>query len=410
MLKRNIIHSRFLKKMLNLILIYGLLSVIFLANLWLAFYFFSPRYRIEKAFPDLEFQYPVGIYNAGDDSDRLFILEQEGIIYVIENDQDTDDKSIFLDIHHKVSFGGEMGLLGLAFHPNFEDNGLFYIDYTRTDPRETIISKFQMDPLNPNKADLYSEEILLNISQPYTNHNGGQITFGPDGYLYIAMGDGGSAGDPQENAQNRRTFLGSILRIDVNTDSLYEIPADNPYASNTKGYLEEIYAYGLRNPWRFSFDPETQFLWAADVGQNDYEEIDIIEIGKNYGWNIKEGFDCYESDTCDDDNLEDPIFVYDHNVGHSITGGFVYRGSDFPSLIGKYIYADYEFGQIWALEYDGRNKTTNTLLIDTDLEITSFGLDEHNELYICAFDGYIYKLEVYYFFFRIFPFGYKLFF
>ncbi|MFX1394972.1 MAG: PQQ-dependent sugar dehydrogenase [Promethearchaeota archaeon] len=355
--------------------------------------FIIAKYEIEKSFPYLKFNNPVGIYNADDGSDRLFVLEQEGIIHVFENDADVKNTKIFLDIRNKVSYGGEMGLLGLAFHPDYEINGYLYVDYTSDNPRRTIISRFKVDQNDPNQANRSSEKILLEIEQPYPNHNGGQIAFGPDGNLYISMGDGGSAGDPEDNAQDRRTLLGAILRIDIDSSFPYAIPKDNPFKGNLKGYREEIYAYGLRNPWRFSFDIKEEWLWAADVGQNKYEEINIIKKGKNYGWNIKEGYHCYDAEQCDEEGLEDPIYEYDHDIGHSITGGYVYRGENLPKLVGKYIYGDYEYGQIWSLLYDGNTSPINRLLIDTDLEITSFGVDEDNELYICAFDGRIYSLQ-----------------
>ncbi len=238
----------------------------------------------------------------------------------------------------------------------------------------------------------------MEVSQPFSNHNGGQIAFGPDGYLYIALGDGGSGGDPDGNGQNRATLLGSILRIDANTASgarNYAIPPDNPFAGNSQGFREEIFAYGLRNPWRFSFDPVTKKLWAGDVGQNLYEEIDIIEKGRNYGWNIMEGFHCYSSATCDTAGLTLPVWEYGHNSsgGIAVTGGFVYRGTQLPELYGKYIYADYGSGRIWSLSYSD-NDTVNTELLKTSLNISSFGTDRFNELYMCAFDGKIYRFKL----------------
>ena len=348
-------------------------------------------YDIKLAFPNLTFNHPVGIYEPGDGTNRIFILEQRGIIYVFNNTANVTKREIFLDIQEKVIFQGEMGLLGLAFHPNYNINGYFYIDYVTDDPRRTIISRFTVNSTDPNKANSSSEINILSVEQPFTNHNGGQIIFGPDDYLYIGLGDGGSGGDPYGNAQNLNTLLGSILRIDVDSGDPYSIPPDNPFVNTT--YRREIYAYGLRNPWRFSFDNETGWLWAADNGQSSWEEIDIIEKGKNYGWNIMEGAHCYLPPfACNTTNLELPIFEYSHDVGHSIIGGFVYYGPSLLNLTGSYIYGDYEYGQIWALEYDGIHKTNNTILVNTDLEITSFGIDASSELYFCAFDGNIYKL------------------
>ncbi|MCX7797627.1 MAG: PQQ-dependent sugar dehydrogenase [Melioribacter sp.] len=353
--------------------------------------------KIELAFPNLTFEQPVDIQNANDGTNRLFIVSQPGKIYVVENSPNVKTAEIFLDITEKVLFGGEQGLLGLAFHPDFKNNGYFFVNYTTRNPRRTIISRFEVSKNNPNVADKNSELVLMQIEQPYSNHNGGQLAFGPDGYLYISLGDGGSAGDPQNNAQNLRSHLGKILRIDVNNFSqgrFYSIPHDNPFRGNTNGLKEEIYAWGLRNVWRFSFDKITGKLWAADVGQNLWEEIDIIEKGKNYGWRIMEGFHCYNPmRNCDTTNLTMPIWEYGHNDdgGYSITGGFVYRGNILKELYGKYIYADFVTGNIWALDYD-KNNVTNKLLFKTNYSISTFGIDEQNELYFADYaGGKIYK-------------------
>lgn len=370
-------------------------SLIFLGNNQ-AFTEIQGLYGVTEAFPNLSFDQPVGIYHAGDGTNRLFVVAQQGEIYVFENSEDVLTASVFLDIRDRVLYGGEQGLLGLAFHPNFASNGFFYVDYTAENPRRTVIARYSVAQSNPDQGDKNSEEVLLEVLQPYSNHNGGQITFGPDDYLYVALGDGGSGGDPSGNGQNRATLLGSILRIDVDSPSEgrnYGIPADNPFVGNTQGYREEIYAYGLRNPWRFSFDPVTAWLWTGDVGQDRIEEIDIIEKGKNYGWNIMEGSLCYSpSEGCNRTGLELPLWEYGHDLGISVTGGFVYRGSKLPALIGAYIYGDYGSGRIWALEYNGVGDPVNTELFDTNLNIASFGVDEENEIYICAFDDKIYKL------------------
>jgi glucose/arabinose dehydrogenase len=252
---------------------------------------------IVEAFPNLNFEQPVDIQSPKDGTNRLFVLSQPGIIFVFENDPGTKQKEIFLDIRGKVLFGGEQGLLGLAFHPDYKQNGYFFLDYTANNPRRTVISRFKVSQDDPNKADPESELILLEVEQPYSNHNGGQISFGPDGYLYISLGDGGSGGDPLNAGQDLTMLLGSLLRIDVDKISggrNYAIPDDNPFKDNSEGFKEEIYAYGLRNVWRFSFDNQNR-LWAADVGQNKWEEINIIEKGKNYGWRIMEGKHCFES-------------------------------------------------------------------------------------------------------------------
>ena len=358
----------------------------------------TAQYQLERAFPALRFNRPVDLQAAPGDARRLFVVEQAGVIRVFENTSSVTSSRIFLDIRDRVDDSStEMGLLGLAFHPDFRQNGYFYVNYTAGGPRRTVIARFQVSPTDSNQADPDSEFILLSFNQPYGNHNGGQLVFGPDGYLYIATGDGGSGGDPQGNAQNRKNLLGNILRIDVNQTSgnlNYAIPADNPFVGNNQGYREEIYAYGLRNPWRFSFDPETGWLWCADVGQNRLEEINLIKKGGNYGWNIMEGSECFNSTDCDRTGLELPIWEYDHSRGdRSITGGFVYRGSRVPELVGAYIYGDFVSGRIWALRYDGQNEPQNELLLDTNLYISSFGIDARQELYICAFDGYIYRFK-----------------
>jgi glucose/arabinose dehydrogenase len=354
--------------------------------------------NLKHAFSQLSFTRPLDLQHAGDNSNRLFVVEQRGIISVFANDSTISESSIFLDIENRVrDNGNEEGLLGLAFHPDYANNGYFYVDYTASSPRRTVISRFKVSPTNPDSALADSEFVILEINQPYSNHNGGQIAFGPDGYLYIAMGDGGSGGDPLNNAQDLTTLLGAILRIDINSVQgtlNYSIPADNPYFGNSSGYREEIFASGLRNPWRFSFDFFTGRIWAGDVGQNLYEEIDIIESGKNYGWRIMEGFHCYFPPSgCDTMGLTMPVWEYDHGEGQSVTGGYVYRGTFVPELYGKYIYADYVSGKIWSIEYDDNAPAVNNLIQDTDLLISSFGVDQNNELYICSFDGRIYKFQ-----------------
>ncbi len=354
------------------------------------------QFELKEAFPNLSFTRPVDLQHAGDGTDRIFVVEQQGNIYVFPNDSNATEKTLFLDIKESVDdSGNEMGLLGLAFHPNYEENGYFYVDYTTSDPgRRSVISRFSVSENDINKADASSELELLSVGQPESNHNGGQIAFGPEGYLYIALGDGGGAGDDHGqigNGQNRQTLLGSILRIDVDNQEgalNYAVPDDNPFTGNDEGWREEIYAYGLRNPWRFSFDPATDRLWTGDVGQYDYEEVDIIESGGNYGWRIMEGNHCYDPpENCDTTGLELPVWEYDHSVGQSITGGYVYRGPTIPELEGKYIYADYVQGKIWSLQYNGSGEPSNELLNDTGLSISSFGTDQANELYICTFDG-----------------------
>ncbi len=354
--------------------------------------------EIVQAFPNLSFEQPVDIQHAGDGTNRLFVVEQSGRIYVFDNNPSTSSKKIFLDITNKVLSGGEQGLLGLAFHPDYKNNGFFYINYTTNNPRRTVISRFRVSGNDPDNADVNSELIILEIEQPYSNHNGGQTTFGPDGFLYISLGDGGSGGDPENNSQNLRSLLGKILRIDVNNFASglnYSIPNDNPFKGNTNNLREEIFAFGLRNVWRFSFDTPTGRLWGADVGQNAWEEINIIEKGKNYGWRIMEGNHCYNPSTnCNTENLTMPIWEYGHNQdgGYSITGGFVYRGTNAQEIYGKYVYADFVSGNIWSLNYDG--SLVNSLISGTSYQISTFGVDQNNELYFASYgNGRLYKFK-----------------
>ncbi|MFN3489629.1 MAG: PQQ-dependent sugar dehydrogenase [Emticicia sp.] len=349
-------------------------------------------YQAVEAFPKLSFNSPVDFTHANDGSNRVFVVEQRGVIQVFENNANIETKSVFLDIVSRVSSGGEMGLLGLAFHPDFKNNGFFFVNYTRNSPRrQTVIARFKV---SGQTADPSSETILLTFDQPYTNHNGGQIAFGADGYLYIATGDGGSGGDPQNYAQNRASLLGKMLRIDVNstTKGNYGIPKDNPYMANTQGFSEEIYAYGLRNPWRFSFDSVTKDLWTGDVGQNKVEEIDVITKGGNYGWKVKEGNDCYSGD-CSRTDLIAPVWSYANGAeGRSVTGGIVYRGKKFADLVGKYFCGDYVSGKIWALTYDGKTVTKSDVITNVS-SISAFGQDANGEIYILNHgSGKIYTL------------------
>lgn len=354
-------------------------------------------YTLKAAFPDLTFESPTDLQHPSDGSNRLFVVEREGIIRVFQNDSTASESDVFLDISDRIVTTGEGGLLAMAFHPDYETNGYFYVNYTTGNPFRTVICRFQVSEDDANRAVESSETLILPISQPQSNHNGGQIQFGPDGYLYIATGDGGGAGDPDGNAQNRGNLLGNILRIDVDgsggeTDN-YGIPSDNPFVGNEEGFREEIFAYGLRNPYRFSFDAETGDLWAGDVGQNRFEEIDIIENGNNYGWDITEGDACFEPmQDCDRDGLTDPVFTYQQDNNQSITGGFVYRGTSLPGLTGYYIYADYISGSVWALDASEPENPDNVELLGSALSIVGFGTDAENELYICAFDGTIYEL------------------
>ena len=329
------------------------------------------------AHPGLKFDAPVEYTYANDGTSRMFVVEQPGRIKVVDKAAGAKIADTYLDIKSKVGYGGEMGLLGLAFHPDFKENGYFFVNYTKNNPRETVISRFKAPSADARQIDPATEVVLLKFRQPYANHNGGSMAFGPDGYLYIGTGDGGSGGDPQNNAQNRNSLLGKILRIDVNgiAKGHYGIPADNPYAGNKDGYEPEIYAYGMRNPWRFSFDKKGQ-LWTGDVGQNKIEEIDVITRGGNYGWRVREGDAGFRPDEKAATPVTEPIFTYTHDNGDlSVTGGYVYEGKAIPALVGKYVYADYVSGRVWALTPTGPNKATNQLLSERVGTISSFGED-----------------------------------
>ncbi len=348
-------------------------------------------YKVAEAFPGLKFDDPVELVNAADGSNRLFVVEQAGTIRFFNATGNPSSSTLFLDIKNKVRSGGEMGLLGLAFHPDFKSNGYIYVNYTRDSPRQSVVARYKVSNPATGAADPSSETILLTYDQPYSNHNGGAVHFGPDSYLYVSTGDGGSGGDPKNNAQDKTSLLGKILRLDVNSTGKgnYGIPADNPFRGNTDGAREEIYAYGLRNPWRISFDSATQKLWAGDVGQNQIEEIDIIEKGGNYGWRLKEADECFNpQNNCQEAGLIDPVWDYTHANGDiSITGGYVYRGKKLPELVGKYVYGDYASGRIWALEVPANAAAKNALIVNKSASISAFGVDEQSELYFLDYSG-----------------------
>jgi glucose/arabinose dehydrogenase len=353
---------------------------------------YAQQYTLENAFPGLSFSDLLYLTNSGDGTDRIFVVEQGGIIKVFPNTPSVTSTKTFLNISNLVSSGGEKGLLGLAFHPDYETNGYFYVNYTANNPQRTIISRFQVTS-NPDSADKNSEFKILVFDQPYSNHNGGWIGFGPsDGYLYIATGDGGSGGDPQNYAQRINTLLGKILRIDVDGGTPYAIPSSNPFIDSSGSVRKEIYAWGLRNPWRCSHDPVTGWLWVGDVGQNAWEEVDVVENGKNYGWRCYEGTNNYNNSGCNYPEYIDPVWEYSHSQGYSITGGYVYRGAGVPSLQGKYIYGDFGTRKLWALTYDGINPASNELILTVpSSSISSFGVDEDQELYITSLNGTIYR-------------------
>lgn len=353
------------------------------------------EYMIENAFPNLSFNQPVGLKDSEDGSGNFFVIELDGRVWRIGNESTTSTKELFLDISVNITGTGEGGLLGFAFHPDFHVNGLFYVSYTLKPSGNTRISQFSMNETNPDNVNMSSEKIILDVVQPFSNHNGGDITFGPDEFLYISLGDGGGSGDPYGNGQNRSTLLGTILRIDVDSGSPYAIPVTNPFHGNTDGYMEEIFAFGFRNPWRMSFDAITGILWVGDVGQASWEEINVVENGKNYGWNTMEGMHLYAGGIPNVTPVVPPVFEYANAGGNiAVTGGYVYRGNTFPGLNGSYIFGDFGSGKIWAIDYHPSNGTVSNhrLLVDTNLQVPSFAVDGNDEIYICGFDGNIYRI------------------
>ena len=338
---------------------------------------------------------PVYVTHAGDGSGRLFVVEQAGIIRIIQKGALLSTP--FLDIRDRVESGGEKGLLSVAFHNNYESNRRFFVDYTtrRGGQLKTFIAEYKVSATDPNVADPTSERVLLEIDQPFSNHNGGLVKFGPDGMLYIGMGDGGAGGDPLGHGQNLNTLLGALLRIDVDGGSPYAIPSDNPFVGEA-GARGEIWAYGLRNPWRFSFDRCKGRLFLADVGQNSWEEVDLIEKGGNYGWNIMEGAHCFKPPTgCNTTGLKLPIAEYANPaLGCSIIGGYVYRGKQHAELMGRYFFGDFCSGRLWSLTEATSGGWAMTELLQTGLSISSFGEDEEGEVYIVDYYGSIYRLRV----------------
>ena len=330
---------------------------------------------------------PVAITHAGDA--RLFITLQPGMIVVYDGTQLLPTP--FLDIRSIVQDGGERGLLGLAFHPRYTENGFFYVNYTDL-AGDTVVARYRVSAADPNRADPNSAFTLLFIDQPFANHNGGQLQFGPDGFLYIGMGDGGSGGDPGNRAQNLNDLLGKMLRIDVDGGTPYAVPQSNPFLTHTNA-RDEIWAYGLRNPWRFSFDRATGDLWIADVGQGSWEEVHFQPAtsigGENYGWRRMEGTHCFNPTTnCNDGSLILPVIEYGHENGAcSVTGGYVYRGALYPRLAGMYIYGDYCNGRIWGAARNASGALVSQLLVDAPFFISTFGEDVNGELYVADHGG-----------------------
>jgi glucose/arabinose dehydrogenase len=351
-----------------------------------------PKIELEKFATGLSKPTVMTSTNQADD-ERLFVVDQDGKIMIVRGDGSVD-KEPFLDISHKILSEGEMGLLGLAFSPEYKSNGYFFVHYVDLN-RNTTIARYKVSS-NVDRADLQSGEVLMVQSQPYANHKGGDIAFGSDGYLYIALGDGGSGGDPENRAQNLGTLLGKILRIDVNHVP-YRVPATNPFV-NRNGAKSEIWDYGLRNPWRISFDRQTGELYIADVGQGEFEEINIEaknKGGNNYGWRCYEANEDFSLDGCADrSSYAFPILQYDHTENRcSITGGYVYRGSDYPAMAGKYFYGDYCGGQLYFATKEGETWTSE-VAVQTGYSISTFGENSSGELYLADYSaGTIYSIQ-----------------
>ncbi len=338
-------------------------------------------------------QSPLFLTHAGDGSGQLFVVEQPGTVHII--DHGVLQEAPFLDVRDRVwTKGDEQGLLGLAFHPDHRRNGRLFLNYNRREDGATVVAEYIRQGLSLQVSG-ETERTLMVVPQPYLNHNGGMLAFGPDGYLYIGRGDGGSRGDPQNRAQNTQEWLGKILRIDVDGGKPYGIPDGNPFARG--GGRPEIFAFGIRNPWRFSFDRETGILWLADVGQYKWEEVDLVVAGGNYGWRVMEGTHCYNPDQgCSPEGLIFPIAEYGHEQGRcSITGGYVYRGPSITPLRGSYVFGDYCSGELFAISASANRRTSTVprVLMKSGLRISSFGEDEAGEVYVVDYRGGIYQLS-----------------
>ncbi len=352
----------------------------------------NPQVALERVASG--FSKPLYVVEPPDGSGRLFVVEQNGKIRIIKDGAIASQP--FLDAGPVItSSGNEQGLLGLTFHPKFKENGRFFITYTAKNGDNTL-AEYRVSS-DPAKADAASAKVLIAIPDFAANHNGGMVAFGPDGYLYLSTGDGGQGGDPKANGQNKNVLLAKILRIDVDGSAPYAIPPTNPFANG--GGKSEVWDYGFRNPWRFSFDRQTGDLWIADVGQNKYEEVNFEPAGSkgglNYGWNTMEGTHCYQpSDGCNQAGLTLPVNDYSHDDGCSVTGGYVYRGAKEPALAGAYFFTDYCDGVIWALKRDAAGNWQRTTALDSKLAITSFGEDQAGEIYaVSQKDGAIYRLR-----------------
>ncbi len=364
----------------------------------------GPAVRLERAFR-VSFQRPLFLTHAPGEPGQVVVVEQAGRILRLKLDPGAQPETV-LDIAARVSTRhNEEGLLGLAFHPGYAENGRAFVYYSASRPRRSVLAEVARG--ESGRLDPASERVLLEVPQPWGNHNGGMIAFGPDGKLYVSLGDGGSAGDPKNNGQDRSTLLGAILRLDVDGEQPYAVPEDNPFVGmgSARG---EVWAYGLRNVWRFSFDRQTGEVWAGDVGQNAWEEVDLLQRGGNYGWRGYEGFAVYDDDVAATiEDHREPLAAYGRDEGGSITGGYVYRGAKVPALRGWYVYADYLSGAVWALrqrpDAPAASRSEASLhpraqgvevhkLLKSGLPIASFGEDAAGELYVCAFDGAVYRI------------------
>ncbi|MEQ8247772.1 MAG: PQQ-dependent sugar dehydrogenase [Alphaproteobacteria bacterium] len=350
------------------------------------------KLMLEPVFGGTRFDRPLALKQVPGETGRYVVIEQDGRVLLLEGLEDTA-ADVVLDIRSRVDDGpNEAGLLGLAFHPKFADNGRVFLSYTRRgDSRlESVVAAFTMNT-ETSAIDSNSEQLILSVPQPFGNHNGGDIAFGPDGYLYIGFGDGGAGGDPLDHGQNLTTLLGAILRIDVDGGSPYGIPRDNPFRQR-RDARAEIYAYGLRNPWRFSFDRETGALWAADVGQNKVEEVNVIVAGGNYGWNIREGANAFRDRGRSAIGLIDPVAQYGRDLGCSVTGGYVYRGQEMPDLRGTYLFADYCSGRFWGVRTSADGQRVVQEVLRADIQPASFGEGSDGTLFVMDLDGTIYKI------------------
>ena len=352
-----------------------------------------PEIKLVRIFPNVELRRPVQVIQAPGEPTNMYVVEQAGrILRLDQNNDQVKSGAVFLDMRKSVnSKNNEEGLLSICFDPKYADNGFVYLYYSAEKPRRSVLSQFRVSD-DRKTINTDSEKKILEVEQPYSNHNGGTVLFGPDGMLYLSLGDGGAANDPHGHGQNLATLLASIIRIDVSQvtkNSPYTIPSDNPFVS-TKGARKEIWAYGLRNVWRMSFDRETKLLWAGDVGQDQFEEIDVIVKGGNYGWNMREGLHAFSSGQKSEfgDAYINPVFEYSHNDGVSVTGGYVYRGDKYPELKGIYFFADYGYGIIWGARCQGLKLGEPRKLIHRSANLwSSFGEMLNGELVLCSFDG-----------------------